>query len=961
MDFGGFSGISDGSDRTDGSDFGAGQETGPELIGRDRELARITRLIGAADGTADGTGPRVLVLTGEPGAGKSALVDRAVAQAVARGRRVLRVRGCEGEQDLGFAGVHQLLRPVLAGVDRLPAHQRDALRHALGMDRADGSSAPDALTIRSAVLTLLLDAAADRPLLLAVDDAQWLDVGSLDVLAFAARRLDAEAVALLLAARDGAVPVRFDRDFPHLPVGQLDRAAAGRLLDAQPRPPQGRIRAQILAQAAGNPLALIELTRAVTRGPGGGHLAPYGAFTRDPGSGDLATHGSLPLTARLVELFAADLPTLPSATRRALLLVAAAGTARLSDVPDVGGPQVWEPAERTGLVHVDGGEVRLRHPLVRSAVQQAATFAERREAHLTLAAALAHEPDRRAWHLASAALGPDEEIADALAESARRFQHRGGHAAAATALERAAELTPDPIARARRLLAAAESAMYAGHPQWVGEIAGRVTTLTDDPHLLAEASLRAGWSLAVTLRHDDSLAFLLPVAASMATPAPALALSALGTAATPAYNSGDPRHRHEIQRIAGLLAPDPDGPERVWTHAATQPFSDRPRTLKNLAHAVDTLPSDTDRTLPALVTLGGAAWILDETDEAVRLLGRAMDHLRRAATAGANCTVAQALALAHFESGAWGAARAAAEEAFWLATEAGADNVAVGSPLLQATLRAARGDHAGARAQVADAVRGRDLRASRSLSVRHRHALALAALAEGDHETAYRELRRAFTDEQRPAPVHYHASLYHLADLAAAAVRAGRTDDARAVLAGARRTLAQPPSPRLAAIVHRAAALLGEPEDAEAHFRAATEDPAASRWPFEHALARLDFAEWLRRRRRATEARPHLTAALETFVRLDARPWVERATAELRAAGVAVTPAAPSDALAGLTPQELEIAQLAAEGLTNRDIGARLYLSPRTIGFHLHKIFPKLGITGRVQLRDVLGRLPNAD
>ncbi|MET9119356.1 AAA family ATPase [Streptomyces longwoodensis] len=952
MDFGGIS---------DGSDFGAGQGTGPELIGRDRELARITRLIGAADGTTDGAGPRVLVLTGEPGAGKSALVDRAVAQAVERGRRVLRVRGCEGEQDLGFAGVHQLLRPVLAGVDRLPAHQRDALRHALGMDPTGGSPAPDALTIRSAVLTLLLDAAADRPLLLAVDDAQWLDVGSLDVLAFAARRLDAEAVALLLAARDGAVPVRFDRDFPHLPVGPLDRAAAGRLLDAQPRPPQGRIRAQILTQAAGNPLALIELTRAVTRGPGGGDLAPYGASTRDPGSGDLATQGSLPLTTRLVDLFAADLPTLPSATRRALLLVAAAGTARLSDVPDVGGPHVWEPAERTGLVRVDGGEVQLRHPLVRSAVQQAATFAERREAHLTLAAALAREPDRRAWHLASAALGPDEEIADALAESARRFQQRGGHAAAATALERAAELTPDPIARARRLLAAAESAMYAGHPQWVGQIAGRVTTLTDDPHLLAEASLRAGWSLAVTLRHDDSLAFLLPVAASMATPAPALALSALGTAATPAYNSGDPRHRHEIQRIAGLLASDAEGPDRVWTHAATQPFSDRPRTLKKLAHAVDTLPSDPDRTLPALVTLGGAAWILDETDEAVRLLGRAMDHLRRAATAGANCTVAQALALAHFESGAWGAARAAAEEAFWLATEAGADNVAVGSPLLQATLRAARGDHAGARAQVADAVRGRDLRASRSLYVRHRHALALAALAEGDHETAYRELRRAFTDEQPPAPVHYHVSLYYLADLAGAAVRAGRTDDARAVLAGARRTLAQPPSPRLTAIVHRAAALLSDREDAEAHFRAATEDPTASRWPFEHALARLDFAEWLRRRRRVTEARPHLTAALETFVRLDARPWVERATAELRAAGVAVTSAAPSDALAGLTPQELEIAQLAAEGLTNRDIGARLYLSPRTIGFHLHKIFPKLGITGRAQLRDVLGRLPNAD
>ncbi|SNX56005.1 transcriptional regulator [Streptomyces sp. TLI_55] len=937
MDFGGISGF---------DDFGAGQEDIPALLGRERELSRIARLIDAADGD----GPRVLVLTGEPGAGKSALVDRAAAQATERGRRVLRLRGCEGEQDLGFAGAHQLLRPVLDGVDRLPAHQRDALRQALGMDPAGGAAAPDPLTIRAAVLTLLLAAAARQPLLIAVDDAQWLDVGSLDVLAFVARRLDGEPAVLLLAAREAAVPARFDRDFPHLIAGPLDRAAAGRLLDAQPQPPTGRMRSRILAQAAGNPLALIELTRAFARDPGG---APPMA---DRALGSAAD--ALPLTARLENLFAADLPALPAATRRALLLAAAAGTARLSDVPDVGDPEIWAPAEQAGLVRVEGGQVRLRHPLVRSAVQQAATFAERRAAHLTLAAAFAHEPDRRAWHLAAAALGPDAEIADALAESARRFRDRGGHAAAATALERAADLTPDPGERARRLLAAAESAMYAGHPQWVGEIAGRVTTLTDDPQLLAEASLRAGWSLAVTLRHDDALAFLIPVAESMATPAPALALSALGTAATPAYNSGDPRHRHDIQRIDGLVAPQPDGTDRVWTRGATHPFTDRPQLVKQLTAAVDTLPDDSERTLPGLVTLGGAAWILDETDQAVRLLGRARDHLRSAATAGANCTVAQALALAHFESGSWDAAQAAAEEAFWMATEAGADNVSVGSPILRATLRAARGDHTGARAQAADAVRGRDLRGSRSLYVRHRYALALAATAEGDHETAYGQLRATFTDETRPAPVHYHASLYHLADLAAAAVRAGRADDARAVLDAVQRTLGRPRSARLAALVHRAAALLSEPEDAEPHFRAATEDPAAARWPFELALARLDFAEWLRRRRRTAEARPQLTAAHDTFVRLGARPWTERAAAELRAAGVSLTPA---DAVGDLTPQERQIARLAAEGLTNRDIGARLYLSPRTVGYHLHKIFPKLGVTGRAQLRDALGRLPEPD
>ncbi|MFI6057723.1 LuxR C-terminal-related transcriptional regulator [Streptomyces sp. NPDC051286] len=296
-----------------------------------------------------------------------------------------------------------------------------------------------------------------------------------------------------------------------------------------------------------------------------------------------------------------------------------------------------------------------------------------------------------------------------------------------------------------------------------------------------------------------------------------------------------------------------------------------------------------------------------------------------------------------------------------MATESGADNVTVGSSILRATLRAARGDQEAARAQAGDAVRGIDLLDSRSLYVRYCQALGTAALAEGDHKAAYEHFRRMFTEDFHPAPVHYHASLYHLADLAAAAVRAGRADDARSVLRAAETTLGESRSARLDTIVHRTSALLSDPEDAEPHFRAALADPDCLRLAFEHALAQLDFGEWLRRRRRAAEARTVLGTALEIFERLDARPWIERATAELRAAGVAVADSAAPEAVADLTPQELQIAQLAAEGLTNRDIGARLYLSPRTIGFHLHKIFPKLGITGRTQLRDVLGpaRLPD--
>ncbi|MDI2131262.1 helix-turn-helix transcriptional regulator [Yinghuangia seranimata] len=908
------------------------------IQGRIGEIDAIRRLIDSVDGA----GPKVLVLSGEPGAGKSTLLDHAVAEAAARGGRTLRVRGYEGEQGLGLAGVHQLLHPILHEAERLPARHCGALDEAFGAVENDARRTADPLAIRAGVLSLLSESAAERPLLIVVDDAQWLDIGSLDVLAFVARRLEGERIAMLVAARDEAVPARFDRDFPHLTTGPLDRAAAGLVLDAQPQPPRGKARAQILDQAAGNPLALIELARAHAKDPGGHRTGPVEA---------------LPLTARLERLFAADLPGLPHETRRALLLAAAAGSDRLSDVlhaaPCLADPEVWRPAEQAGLVRVESGDVHLRHPLVRAAIYQDASFADRREAHLALATALAHEPDRRAWHLAAAALGPDEEIAHALAESAERSRRRGGYAAAATALERAAELTPDTERRAGRLLAAATYAMYAGHPQWVGEIAARVATLTDDPRLLAEASLRSGWSLAVTLRHDDALGFLLPAAESMAAAAPGLALTALGTAATSATKSGDPFYRAELRRIADVIAPQPDRTEELWIQAVADPFTGRDEAVRRLNDAVGTRNSSFS--FSDLLMLGGTAWILDETELAVRILGQAVDHHRSTATAGANCTVAQALGTALFESGAWAEAQSTTEAAFCMATEAGADNISTASLVLQATLRAARGDHAGARAQAADALDGVDLHKSRSLYVRRRYALGLAALAEGDHRTAYGHLRRTFTQGSEPAPVHHHASLYCVADIAAAATPADRADDARAVLRAAEATLAEPRSPRLNAIMHRASALLSEPDDAEPHFRAALADPAGTQWPFEHALTQLDFGEWLRRHRRSAEARDALHTALDIFERLQARPWIERASAELRAAGVAVADSKTPDAVADLTPQELRIAQLAAEGLTNREIGARLYLSPRTAGYHLHKIFPKLGITARAQLRDVLG------
>ncbi|MEZ0069825.1 DNA-binding CsgD family transcriptional regulator [Streptacidiphilus sp. MAP12-20] len=909
------------------------------IFGREPELARIRSLLDSVrGGGVQGDGPRVLVLTGEPGAGKSTLVEWAADQGGARGLRALRVRGSEGEAGLPLAALHQLIRPLLSGLDQLPERQRDALRCAFGLDTA-GQAPADPLHLCVGVVTLITEAAARQPLLLLVDDIQWLDLGSLDVLAFVARRLDGEAAVMLLASRESAVPARFDRDFPHLVAGPLARAEAGLLLDAQPNAPTGRARPQILQEAAGNPLALIELTRALAKG-----------------TSHLGTAQTLPLTRRLENLFAADLPDLPAETRAALLLVAASGTTQLADVlraaPGSDLVQDLLPAEKAGLLRMDGGQVLLRHPLVRSAVHQAATFAERRAAHLALAAAFTDEPDRRAWHLAAATAGLDEEVAEALAASAERSRGRGGYAAAAAALERAAELTPDPELRSRHLLAAAQSAMFAGHPQWVGEITAGVDGLTRNPVVRAEASLMSGWALGLTLRHQEALTALLSVVESMATAAPPLALQALATGATSAYNSGDPYYRTEMERLYALIPDHGNLPGHAWVQGVIHPLTQRGRALELLHCAVAAMSEDS---LGDLTTLGGAAWILDETEQATRLLSRTMDHLRRGGTAGSNATVAQALALAHCESGAWAAALTTADDAYWMAAEAGAENVTIGSVILKATIGAFRGDHEAACARAQDAVCGVDLRKARSLLVRYHYALGMAGVVEGDLEGAYEQLRSTFTRDYLPLPVHYHASVYYLADLAAAAVRVGRIDDARTVLESTERTLGADRSPRLNAVVHRATALLsGSAADAEQHFRSALADPAAARWPFEYALAQLDFGEWLRRQRRSTEARLRLSGALETFRRLDARPWLDRATAELRAAGASVPQAAEPTARVDLTPQELQIAELAARGLTNRDIASRLYLSPRTVGYHLHKIFPKLGITTRAQLRDAL-------
>nr|WP_153426813.1 LuxR family transcriptional regulator [Streptomyces alkaliphilus] len=900
------------------------------FVGRDAELARLFHAVDSASANP------VVMLVGDPGTGKSVLLDRAVRRAEAGGARVLRAEGSESEASLTFSALHQLLRPVPAAVDVLPERQRAAIRDAFGMapSTPGRSGAPDPMLIGVAVLSLLSAPGGRRPVLVVLDDAQWFDRASLDVLSFVARRLEGEPVTMLIAVRGGDHLPGFDRHVPTLTLGPLDSAAANRLLDLQPKSPAGRTRTRILHQAGGNPLALVELTRAATA---------HDAATGMPA-------GPLPLTDHLERIFAARLNGLPAATTRALLLLAAmdgvdtaiAAPAGLPDAED----ETWLPAEQAVLVRRTGRDVRFRHPLVRSAVYHAASPGARREVHLALAEMLRDEPDRRAWHLAAACPGPDAAVSAELERTAARARLRGGHAAAAKALQRAAELAPRRGDSARLLVEAASAAVFTGDLAWVEELVATARTRTDDASLLASASVQAGRLAILTTRHTAVFSRLTDAAQELAVSQPAAALDLLAGAAVVRFYSGEDTWRHRIRNILGRIPEDAASAGlRTWVRAVSDPFDDR-------AHLVSLLPrlaAEAEAGPEQLTTVGIMAWLLDETPRAVRAFDEAFDRweLRGPLPEG----LGGAVAWAYVERGRWDRAREACARITAVGRVTGLDHAVACAATVDAMVLAHRGHASSARARAEEALALTDPLESRAVRVHARRALGAAAATEGAYGTAYEQLRMVFTADG--APVHYHASYPALADLAAAAVRGGRCEEAAAIVERSARALADDASPRLRALISRARGLLAGPGDAEPHFRAALADPVLEHWPFERARALLDFAEWLRRRRRIAEARGPLTEALEIFRRLGAHPWIERARAESRAAGLGVTDTTP-DALAELSPQQQQIIRLAARGLTNREIGERLFLSPRTVGSHLYRSFPKLGITARSQLRDLI-------
>lgn len=913
--------------------------SGDAIAGRPAELAAVAALL---DSVRTGTGG-ALVVRGEPGVGKSALLRHAAGRAAPV--HVLRATGAEPETDLAFAALHQLLRPVAGLTDALPAPQREAVRGALGLAAPPAES--DRFLVAAGVLSLLEEASRPHGLLCVVDDFHWADRASVDALLFAARRLETGAVGLLIATRDTPAARHALRDLPQLPLTGLDAGAAATALTTWTGTPPGPLVAARLAEATGgNPLALRETAALLTDNQLSG---------REP------LPDPLPLGDRIAAAYESRLAALPAATRRMLLVAALDGrgepAAVLAAAARLDAPgHALEPAEAAGLIEAGPTAITFRHPLVRSAVHAAADPPERRAAHEALAAAHgeAGQQDRRAAHLAAAAVGPDETVAAALSAAAERARARGGHADAAEALIRAASLTPEPAARARRLTDAATAAWLGGRPGQAHSALAAAGEHATDSDLLAEiAQLRGRFALNSGDASDALRIFL-----DAADLAPGR-LALLADAAEAAAYVGD---TEAAVRIGRRVEASPAGtlPERpadsflrgVLAGCGAMESGDRDRGVPLLRSALAAV-EDTADDAAALLWAAAAASMLGESDAAAGYGARAGSVARMSSLAGTLPVVLENAATAERMNSRFAHSAALSAEGLALAREAGVTNSAAAHLANLAVCAAVRGEEDLCRTHAEDAL---------TIAIPHRlglragvaaYALGMLDLGLGRFDLAHRRLTAlAAAGPGAGSPVVAWGSA---ADRVEAAVAAGDESAARDVLAFLERWSAHAVSGREHARLARCRAFMADDGEAvtllEEALHRLTGDPGAA---WDHARTALLLGERLRRARRIGEARDRLRDALETFRRLGAGPWERRARGELRAAGESAGDTGP-DALASLTPQELRIARLVADGASNKDVAARLFLSPRTVEYHLYKVYPKLGISSRADLVRLLG------
>ncbi|WP_157249232.1 ATP-binding protein [Nonomuraea typhae] len=860
------------------------------LWGRESEQAAVDRLLGKARAGSSG----VMVLRGDPGIGKTSLLG--YAGSAATGLRVLRGAGIEAEADLPFAGLHLLLHPFLDRLARLPQPQADALRGAFGL----GPAAADRFLIGLGVLSLLSELAEEGGLLCLVDDAHWLDHASADALVIAARRLDADGVALVFAARDPGFPAP---GLPEVRLGALPPDDAAQLLDATAGDLPIGLRHRVLAEADGNPLALVELPKSL---------------------------GQHPLSGRLQEAFEHRANALPATARTLLTVAALDGTGDLETILAAGAelgtnPAGLETIRASGLVAVEGRRLQFRHPLVRAAVQNAAGEEVRLAVHAALAGALRdpRDADRRAWHRAAAATAPDEELAEELEGTARRAAERGGGASASAAYQRAAELSVEEEDRARRLTLAAEAAEYGGRFDQARAIAEHACGPSVEPDLHSRLMRVRACSYYGMGLLPSAHALLSAGVDHVAESDPQAAAWLLLDASSLVWLDGDRDMAVTTARqLAGLRVPEDDPARPVYqlcrwfaALALGRPVEGLP-PLPEVIAAAQEMASLDRRGLLLVAGLG-----LAEPGRQVHdLVTRFTSAIREESRVGLLPQALSYLAGTQFALGWHADARAHAGEAVRIAVDTAQPQWAERARWLLARLGAIEGDEA--------ACEG------------FGDAQALLELGLGRTEAAL----LAFEDLVYGRARDQMSAMRVVPDLVEAAVRCGRAARAVEPLARFTEWAAILDQSWAHALAHRCRALI---EPAEEHFTTAL---ALHTQPFEKARTQVLYGEWLRRARRRVDARKPLSSALQTFERLGAHPWSARARAELDAAGWATPRSGACDPLAALTPQERQIVQLAGRGLANREIAARLFLSPRTVAQHLYKAFPKLGVSSRTEL-----------
>jgi DNA-binding CsgD family transcriptional regulator len=908
------------------------------LIGREPELKNLMAF--AIGSTERGGG---LLLEGPAGIGKSFLLATCCAQAADAGFEVLRTSGVQSEARLAFAGLHQLLRPLLHRVDELPSPQGRALLSAFGMTDI---AAPDPYLIALAALELLALTALARPVLAVVDDAQWLDPPSAEALAFVARRLGDDPVGLVISTRDGYESPLNTLAVERIELGPLDEERSGALLDVRAPLLEARLRRRVLAQARGNPLALMELATA----------SPM------PGGSRTGTVTEAPMTARLERAFTSRYAELPEASQTLLLLAAASDANDRGELVNAGemlmhgvarDPDIWNLPVNAGLVTVDEQHLEFRHPLVRSAIYQRATPAQRMSVHNVLAATLEDQPDRRVWHRAAATLLPDEDVAAEIEAAADRAEARGGRLVTLEALERSALLTPDSARRANRFLRAAELALDLGDPL----AATRLRQQTEEDALGPQARGRLrmlnemlavppSGTAAIAAKVDE----LIDLANQMSAQGELdLAMRFAHLAALQTWVSDvGPGRRSQVLAVAERMIPSRTDPLLLSIYGLTDPNG---RNTELIQRALSMAPHEADADTAHLV--GAALNFAGAFGLSAPFIASAATSLRTEGRLRPLVEVLAQQAWSAFPPLNWAVAVPVADETLRLAQETGQPRWECSALIVQAILAGVRGEFDQAEIQIRAAEAIALPMGANGMLCGIQLTRGMTAVGAGKYDEAFEQLHRLF-DPSDPA-YHHFQSAWALGDLAEAAVHTDNLEAARAQLElFAPHTHTGESTWTQVALLY-ARPLLADDDDAEALFQAALRTDL-SMWPLYRARLLLNYGRWLRRQRRAADSRAPLRSAREAFDALGARAFAEQARTELRAAGERSQGAEPR-AWQDLSPQELHIARLAAEGLSNREIGARLYLSHRTVGSHLYRVYPKLGITSRAQLRAALDQL----